>query len=199
MKALVFLNGEPYKGEIDLKSSYVIACDAGYAYCKDRGIIPDKIIGDFDSLGYIPKDSTCYPVKKNFTDGEAAVDVLKEMNTCFEEVVFYNFGGGREDHFLGNISVLIKASKYFNAVAKTAFCDIYFVKDELRLKNLKKNTISIVPVTSSAHILDSRGLYYDASGKTIKKGQTLGISNVATKEEVYIRLKSGKILVFVVR
>ena len=34
---------------------YVIAVDGGYARLQDAGVDPDMVLGDFDSLGYIPK------------------------------------------------------------------------------------------------------------------------------------------------
>ena len=36
------------KNAVD-KNSFIIAADSGYVYCKKAGIVPDIIIGDFDS------------------------------------------------------------------------------------------------------------------------------------------------------
>ena len=51
-------------------SDYVIAADAGYEYCTENCIIPDLVLGDFDSLGKAPKHPNVMqlPVEKDDTD-----------------------------------------------------------------------------------------------------------------------------------
>lgn len=53
--------------------------------------------GDFDSLGYIPADALVYPSRKNFTDGEIALDYL--LTHGCTEIELYGGGGGRDDIF----------------------------------------------------------------------------------------------------
>ena len=100
MLVRVFLNGEWYKKTPE-KADYTIACDGGFKYCLERSIFVDKVIGDFDSLGYEPNGSEKYSPIKDFTDGEASVELVKNIAS---EIIFYNFGGRREDHFFGNLS-----------------------------------------------------------------------------------------------
>ena len=40
--------------ELPDDSDYVIAADAGLNHCRKYGIIPDLVLGDFDSLGEEP-------------------------------------------------------------------------------------------------------------------------------------------------
>ena len=49
---------------------YVIAADGGYRTLKARGIEPDFVMGDFDSLGYRPDHPNVetHPVMKDDTD-----------------------------------------------------------------------------------------------------------------------------------
>ena len=56
-------------------SDYVIAADAGFEYCTENCIIPDLVLGDFDSLGKAPKHPNVLqlPVEKDDTDTLAAV------------------------------------------------------------------------------------------------------------------------------
>ena len=50
-------------------SDYVIAADAGFEYCTENCIIPDLVLGDFDSLGKAPKHPNVLqlPVEKDDT------------------------------------------------------------------------------------------------------------------------------------
>lgn len=196
MRVRVFLNGEEYRGDC-IEANYTIACDGGYNYCLKKGIKVDKIIGDFDSLGYTPECAEKYSSVKDFTDGEASVELVKNVAS---EIVFYNFGGGREDHFFGNLSLLIKAEKYnIKAKAITNYCDIYYVKDNIKLTDVKGKTITIVPFGDYAHILKGKGLEYPVNNLIFRSDKTLGVSNVANEDCVELQLKSGKIFVFVVK
>lgn len=54
----------------------VIAADGGYAYLKSIDITPDIVIGDFDSLGYVPCEvkTIALPAEKDVTDTAAAIE-----------------------------------------------------------------------------------------------------------------------------
>ena len=105
MKGILLLNGEPYDGEIDDTSAVVVCCDGAYEWAKNKVRI-DKNVGDFDSLKYIPTPAPeeIYPAEKDYTDGEIALKKLIALGV--DEIEIYGGGGGREDHFLGNLQLL---------------------------------------------------------------------------------------------
>lgn len=196
MNLKVFLNGEEYNGFIDASSCYVLACDGGYKYCEKRGINVDAVIGDFDSLGFVPDKALIFPKEKDFTDGEAAVDFALKKSEI-KEIEFYNFGGKREDHFLGNLAVLAKGYALgFNVKAYTNYSQIYYTENEITLCGVKGKTVSLVPFCEKANILVNEGLKYNAVGKTLNAFSSLGISNVAVEDKVFIKVK-GRIFVIV--
>lgn len=196
MLVRVFLNGEKFNGT-PCEADFTIACDGGYKYCLEKGICVDKIIGDFDSLGFVPNGADKYSRVKDFTDGEASVELVKNIAS---EIVFYNFGGGREDHFFGNLALLVKAKKYnIKAKAVTNYCEIYYVEEGIKLEKVKGKTITIVPFGDSAHILKGTGLYYPIKNLIFTSDKTLGVSNEAVEDEVELKLRSGKVFVFVVK
>ncbi len=196
MRVRVFLNGEPYLGCPE-EADYTVACDGGYKYCLENGIDAHLVLGDFDSLGYKPNNAVTYKCVKDFTDGEGAVEQVKDFAS---EIVFYNFGGGREDHFYGNLSLLIKAEELgIKAKAITNTCEIYFVTDYISLDNVKNKTVTIAPFGEEAHILKGKGLAYSVDNIKLCCDKTLGVSNIATENRLELKLKSGKIFVFVVK
>lgn len=77
--------------EIPDDSDYVIAADAGYEYCRKNNIIPDLVLGDFDSLGVAPKHPNVMqlPVEKDDTDTVFAIKTGLEKGYRH----FYIYGG----------------------------------------------------------------------------------------------------------
>ena len=107
MKCVLVLNGEFSNDYVFADNIFVIACDGAYKELKKRQIKADLVLGDFDSLGYIPQGAEVFPAEKDMTDGE--IGLYKAAELGFKEVDVICFGGKREDHFLGNLSLLIKA------------------------------------------------------------------------------------------
>ena len=57
------------------KEDYVIAADAGLHYLEEKGTDPDLIVGDFDTLNYVPDKGNVLklPAEKDDTDMFMAV------------------------------------------------------------------------------------------------------------------------------
>lgn len=196
MKAVIVLNGEPCD-YLFLGDEHVVACDGAYDYLTKNGVKSNVSIGDFDSLGFIPENAVVYPREKDFTDGELALSYCVERG--IEEIDFICGGGGRDDHFFGNISVLLKASSLgVTARLFTANSVIYPVSGEISVRVERGTTVSFVAVTPCV-VSFSRGLKYLYPEREITIEDTLGLSNVATENEVTLKLKKGKALLFVNR
>jgi len=194
MKVNVFLNGEYFLGNIN-PADKNIACDGAYKYCSEKGIKIDAVVGDFDSLGYEPNGAIKYEREKDFTDGEGAVEYVKSFAS---EINFYNFGGKREDHFFGNIALLIKCNKLgIKGKGITNYSEIIYSEDYVSLKNVKGKTISIVPFSKNAHIINGVGLKYSIKDVIFSQEETLGISNEAIEDVVEFKIIQGGVLVFV--
>ena len=56
-----------------LDTDLVIAADKGLDYTRQLGLNPQIVLGDFDSLGYIPAGAEVHPVEKDDTDAMLAV------------------------------------------------------------------------------------------------------------------------------
>ena len=195
MRAIVLLNGEPYRGAIEDGGALVLCCDGAYDWAKGRVRI-DVNLGDYDSLSYVPDPppAQVYPSEKNYTDGELALQ--RAMAAGADVIEFYGGGGGREDHFLGNLHLLYAACRRgVRAVMVTNYARIFAAEGSVELCGLRGKTVSIVPFGGPAHILESGGLYYPLPD-TLVYGSTRGISNVITAERAYFKTE-GVVLVFV--
>lgn len=196
MKAIILLNGEPYRGEISAAGARVYCCDGAYAWAKDKVRI-DENLGDYDSLPYlpVPPPKEIFPSEKNDTDGEIALKRAIEAGA--KEIVIYGGGGGREDHFIGNLHLLYAAflrGAYAELVTNRA--RIFMGTGKVDLSGNKGKTLSIVPFGGNAHIIESSGLKYPLMALDLAYGSTRGISNVAEGDEAHIFTRD-KVLVFV--
>ena len=197
MKGILLLNGTPYRGRIDKGSAVVYCCDGAYEWAKDRVSI-DKNVGDFDSLGYIPVPAPeeIYPSEKNFTDGEIAL--RKMLAAGIDEIEIYGGGGGREDHFLGNLQLLYAANAAgTRAVMITDNSLIFAASGAVRLGEYAGRTFSVLPFGGSIHIMDSRGCKY-AYPPCISPGECRGISNIVESGDAYIKFGEGGVALIII-
>ena len=190
MRCVIVLNGEKTYGFELKKDDHIVSCDAAYSFLKEIGVEPNVILGDFDSLGFVPENAIVYPVEKDMTDGELAVEYIKDKN--FDEVAFICFGGKRDDHFLGNLSLLVKCSRYCDrCYGVTAFSKITYIGKGLhKFFTGKGKTVSLFTFDSCV-IGSGKGFGYPYEDTRLKCDSTLGISNVTTEEEVFLSVTEG--------
>lgn len=196
MKGILLLNGEPYQGKIEDASSLVYCCDGAYAWAK--GIVRiDENVGDFDSLPYVPepKPLEIYPSEKDYTDGEIAL--FKLIARGVDEIEIYGGGGGRIDHYLGNIHLLL-ASWERGVPAKMINNDgeIWLRSGTIFIDGKKGKTISILPFGKDALVSHSEGLKYPLENLLLEYGTCRGISNIVQDEKALFETKDN-VLVFI--
>jgi thiamine pyrophosphokinase len=184
MKGIILLNGEPFKGEIDCNGAVVYCCDGAYDWAKGKVKI-DKNIGDFDSIlsTPFPPPEEVYPSEKDYTDGEIALQ--KMLKSGFKEIEIYGGGGGREDHFIGNLHLLYKAHMC-GAKCKmiTNYSTIFLFEGRERFSEVGK-TLSLLPFGGTLHINDSAGFKYRYP-QTLSYGECRGISNIVESEKAFL-------------
>jgi len=88
------------------QDDYIIAADGGYAKLDSLGIVPDLVVGDFDSLGAPPDHPNVVqsPVEKDDTDMMLAVK--KGLERGLRNFIIDGGLDGRLDHTVANVQVL---------------------------------------------------------------------------------------------
>ena len=87
------------------EDDFVIAADAGLRHAEKLNITPNGLIGDFDSLGFIPEGANVFPVEKDDTD--AMLAVRQGLALGYREFVLYgSIDGPRLDHTVANFQTL---------------------------------------------------------------------------------------------
>lgn len=182
--------------EIPDDSDYVIAADAGYEYCRKNNIIPDLVLGDFDSLGVAPKHPNVMqlPVEKDDTDTVFAVKTMVQRG--YDDFLLIGVIGARLDHTLGNVSILL----YLDSLGKKAeivddYSEMQIVsKDEVSIED-KYPFFSLLNITGCARGITIRDAKYPLDGAEITCEYQYGVSNeVLPGKTAKISVRDGKLL-----
>ena len=178
------------------KDDFVIAADGGLAHAKKLGLTPNGILGDFDSLGYTPEDSTVFPVEKDDTD--AMLAVRKGLELGYRQFILYgSLDGPRLDHTVANFQTLQFLSDrgaYGYLIGKDYI--VTTVKDcTLRFSADCTGIFSVFCIGQDAEGVTIHGGKYDAENVTLSAGFPLGVSNHFEGREVTVTVQKGSLLV----
>ena len=175
-----------------LSDDFIICADGGYNHAEKMGIVPDVLVGDFDSAKNFEKvkDRIEYPKRKDFTDGELAVSYA--VDNGYEDIVLIAMTGDRFDHSIADILLLEKCK---NGVLIDDNNEIYLLKDKLSLNGKTGQTLSIIPIKDNAVGITTDGLEYPLNDETLYFGSSRGISNIMLADKCNITIKSGMALV----
>lgn len=173
-----------------------IAADCGLRHLQQLGLEPDVILGDFDSLGYIPQKATVFPVEKDDTDAMLAVRHGLKMG-CDRFVIYGALEGPRLDHTVANFQTLQFLADHGARgflVGKTTAVTV--VRDStLTLPAAQEGILSVFCLGSDAHGVTLRGLQYPLEDGTLTAGFPLGVSNHFMGQAASITVKKGSLLV----
>ena len=188
--------------EFDPKKYFVICADAGYETAQRYHIVPDMIVGDFDSSARPPRESeNCIvlPVEKDVTDTMYAV--LRGFAEGFQSFVLLGcLGGERFDHSLANLEVLQYIVEHGGkGLLAEEYTKIFLLHDgRLRLTDCVGATVSVFPFGGKTCNVSYSGLQYPLSRHTLTCGGLLmGVSNSVMEDAAEIRVHSGTALVVV--
>ncbi len=198
MKVAIFSGGEFNNVKV-LPYDILICADKGYKYALNLGLTADYIVGDFDSLDFIPNGAEVFPCDKNFSDTELATE--KAISLGATEIDYYFCLGGRIDHELFNVALLKKCnergiiSKILDEKQTVYYLDN---KDKTKQFIAKKDCfISIVPITETVEFNKSLNLKYPLDNKRVKLGETITLSNVSLSDKFCLTINKGEALVIV--
>ena len=177
------------------EDDYIIAADGGYRHICDLGLTPDLVLGDFDSLGFVPEGAETFPVEKDDTD--AMLAVRRGLELGFDRFVLYGgLDGERLDHTLANFQTLqyladrgakgyLVGNHYVAAVVKNA---------AVQFPETAEGVLSVFCMGADATGVTLSGLKYNVENGSLTAGFPLGVSNHFTGQKATVSVKNGSLL-----
>lgn len=200
MKGLLVAGGKMIDKKIlyKYKECFIVCADSGIKNFIDTEMVPDIVVGDFDSIDdmgtkFIRENNIkveAYPAEKNFTDLEVAFEILLEKNV--QELIILSAIGTRMDHSLGNILLLERAYGKTKAKIIDDNNEIVYVKKG-RYGFLKDDYtyISVISITDELEY-STKGLKYETDHLIITRTSIRGVSNEIENNSCEIEIHSGE-------
>lgn len=179
------------------KDEYVIAADGGLAVLEKMNIKPDFVLGDFDSLGYIPnvKNIEVHKVEKDDTDMMLSVE--KAAKEGYNEIEIFGGTGGRVDHTVANFQTMLWASKRNIKIKMTDKNYVYYMitNGTLEIEGTDGADLSVFAFGGDAKGVTIKGGKYQAEDVTLTMDNPTAVSNSFIGKMVHISVDKGSLLV----
>lgn len=156
------------KDETDLE----LALELAVARIQDNGISPGSHSDSLDSL-----------------------DRRSLRQERFHTIDLLGATGGRVDHLLGNLALLLSfLKKGYRIRGKDPTHEFWLIQGREYIKGQTNQEISLIPVTEYATVR-TEGLYYPLHQEILRQDSPRGISNVFLGEDAFIEVSEGIVLV----
>lgn len=178
------------------QEDYILAADGGLTHVQALNLQPDGIIGDFDSLGYIPQGATLFPVEKDDTDSMLAV--RQGLRMGYNRFILYgSLDGPRLDHTLANFQTLqfladhgaqgyLVGQHYLATIIKSS---------AISFPDTAQGIISVFCLGEDAKGVTIHGLQYPLENGSLSAGFPLGVSNHFIGAQSRIQVAQGSLLI----
>lgn len=136
---------------------YVIGVDGGLNHCDKMNVTPNWVVGDFDSVApavlnkfQASVPGVALPRAKDCTDLEAAIEKAKNVDAYAQMIIWAGLGG-RLDHTLGNIFVLMRyPGRLFLESEQQVLFSVNDKLGETIINHATAKTVAIFPLTGPA-------------------------------------------------
>lgn len=173
-------------------TDYIIAADGGFAHTQTLNIVPNAILGDFDSLGFIPSGAEVFPVEKDDTD--AMLAVRHGLKLGYKDFLIYGaLDGPRLDHTLAALQTLqfLTAHNARGVLVGSSQMATVLRNETLSFPAGCEGTFSMFATAGVAKGVTLHGFYYPMTNGTLTPDLPLGVSNHFTGEAASVQVAEG--------
>lgn len=183
----------------------LIAADRGLVFLDRHQIIPDLIVGDFDSVpegypeqylrGHPGVEARVFSWEKDYTDTEIAVRAAMERGCRHIDIL--GATGSRVDHMLGSVQLLATLLEHGAAGRILDPCNRITVhRESFRIRKADQwgKYVSFFAWGGDVHGVTLTGFYFPMKDGTITASRTLTVSNQIEAECAEVTFTDGTLL-----
>ena len=193
----------------DEQTELIIGVDKGLVFLYEHEIVPDYIVGDFDSVSKeiitYYKEKTKVPIRefnpvKDATDTEIALKLCLDLHR--QDIWILGGTGTRVDHLWANVQILKTA---LDAGAKARLIDthnqIRLVKGDFVLKKEEAYGpyFSVFPLGGTVEDFNLRGAKYPLEHHELTAFDSLCVSNEIVGEKLEMSFRFGIVILMETR
>ncbi|MCA1742330.1 MAG: thiamine diphosphokinase, partial [Bacteroidales bacterium] len=178
------------------EADFIVCCDGAAEKLVAHGLEPGIIIGDLDSVS--PALKKRYEKVLVQDSDQETNDLTKAVNWCvaqgFNEVVILGATGIREDHTLGNISLLVDYNRSIKATILTDTGSFMVFDHSVTVTSRAGQQVSLFSIDPTLTVTSS-GLRYPLNNLRLTSWWR-GTLNEAEGKAFTLEFKEGQMIVF---
>lgn len=184
------------------KDDYIICADGGYSLAYKEGIIPNVVIGDFDSdksnINF-NGEIISYPSEKDDTDSMLCIKYALEKG--FKNIIIAGGIGGRLDHTIANIQSLAYAFEQGADIKMIDENNIVFIleNNKIEIEKYKGWKLSIFALRPKCKGVSLYNVKYPLDNVILTDSFPLGISNEFKEGKAKIECTDGRLLIIITK
>ena len=176
----------------------LIAVNGGHRVLTNCGLIPDRTIGDLDSLDSVERHALTmrdegvdiHPVDKDATDGQLALDWVRRQTQWSDWSIWIWGGlGDRFDHTLALLLYVATLEDHGRILLTDGVQWAYVLTDRCTVMGKPGDTLSLIPLDRRVTGIHSIGLRFPLQDQTLEQNQTLGVSNALTHDRATVEIR----------
>ncbi len=192
---------------ISSTSNLVLCADRGADVAFEAGIVPDIIIGDFDSLSNGTRNhfqrigvSVITDLSDHHLDTESAIKKAVEMGA--ERLIVLGCWGDRVDQSLASLTFLTPVSIPLSTTEKDGCSfsgEVFLVTERCLIQKLspgapvhcgRRTRTALVPLPAAEGVT-TRGFQYELNDMDLVFSRTWSVSNSAVEDDVEVTFRTG--------
>ena len=177
-------------------AGHIICCDGSARSLAEAGFEPEAVVGDLDSLDMGLLDRFSDRLVRD--DDQETNDLTKAVRWCrtkgFDEVVILGATGKREDHTLGNISLLAEYTLYIKVSMVTDTGIFVPLLAKKKISSYPGQQISVFSLDPETEV-SSTGLRYEMNRLKLHSWWRATL-NEASGDSFEILFSGGPVIVY---
>ena len=188
-------------GRLLRPEDFFVFCDGGLRHQAGLGAAPDLIVGDFDSHPRPETEEETIVLPREKDDTDTAFAVKEALRRGFSEFLLLGAAGGRLDHTLGNLALLLLLdSRGAHGVLADDWSEAEIVSHASAYVEAAFPYFSLLALDGPAEGVTVTGAKYPLQNAVIPCDEPYGISNeVLPGGRAKITVARGRLLLVRVR